>query len=306
MTTAQIGRTLERGMRLAQLGLVINAALAVAKLLAGILGHSYALVADAIESTSDVLASLIVWGGLRVATRSATEQYPFGFARAEQVAAAVVGVMLVGAGIGISIEAVREIRTPHHAPAAFTLVVLVLVILIKEVLSRYVGRAGGEMGSGAIIADAWHHRSDAITSTAAFIGISIALIKGPGWEAADDWAALVASGILLVNGIRIIRPAVGDLMDRAPSAALIERVTTIAQSVPDVQLVEKVMIRKAGVGFFVDLHVQAAPTMSLHDAHILSGKVKSAIRTAEPRVLGALIHMEPFEGERDQGVRKEG
>lgn len=296
MPTAQIGRTLERGMRLAQLGLVINAALAVAKLLAGILGHSYALVADAIESTSDVLASLIVWGGLRVATRSATEQYPFGFARAEQVAAAVVGVMLVGAGIGISIEAVREIRTPHHAPAPFTLVVLVLVIVIKEVLSRFVGRAGGEMGSGAIIADAWHHRSDAITSAAAFVGISIALIKGPGWEAADDWAALVASGILLVNGMRIIRPAVGDLMDRAPSAALIERVTTIAQSVPDVQLVEKVMIRKAGVGFFVDLHVQAAPTMSLHDAHILSGKVKSAIRAAEPRVLGALIHMEPYEG----------
>jgi len=298
MTTAQIGRTLERGMRLAQLGLVINAGLAVAKLLAGILGHSYALVADAIESTSDVLASLIVWGGLRVATRSATEQYPFGFARAEQVATAVVGVMLVGAGIGISIEAVREIRTPHHAPAPFTLVVLVLVILIKEVLSRYVGRAGGEMGSGAIIADAWHHRSDAITSAAAFVGISIALIKGPGWEAADDWAALVASGILLVNGMRIIQPAVGDLMDRAPSAALIERVMMIAQSVPDVQLVEKVMIRKAGVGFFVDLHVQAAPTMSLHDAHILSGKVKSAIRAAEPRVLGALIHMEPFEGGR--------
>lgn len=283
-------------MRLAQFGMVINAVLAIAKLLAGILGHSYALVADAIESTSDVLASLIVWGGLRMATRSATEEYPFGFARAEQVAAAVVGIMLIGAGIGISIEAVREIRTPHHAPAPFTLVVLVLVILIKEALFRYVGRAGGEIGSRAIAADAWHHRSDAITSAAAFIGISIALIKGPGWEQADDWAALAASAILLFNGLTIIRPAVGDLMDRAPSADLIGRVTTIAQSVPDVRLVEKVMIRKAGVGFFVDLHVQAAPEMSLQDAHILSGKVKSAIRAAEPRVLGALIHMEPYEG----------
>jgi cation diffusion facilitator family transporter len=296
MATTQIGQSLERGMRLAQFGMVINAVLAIAKLLAGILGHSYALVADAIESTSDVLASLIVWGGLRMATRSATEEYPFGFARAEQVAAAVVGIMLIGAGIGISIEAVREIRTPHHAPAPFTLVVLVLVILIKEALFRYVGRAGGEIGSRAIAADAWHHRSDAITSAAAFIGISIALIKGPGWEQADDWAALAASAILLFNGLTIIRPAVGDLMDRAPSADLIGRVTTIAQSVPDVRLVEKVMIRKAGVGFFVDLHVQAAPEMSLQDAHILSGKVKSAIRAAEPRVLGALIHMEPYEG----------
>jgi cation diffusion facilitator family transporter len=295
MATAHIGQTLERGMRIAQLGMVINALLAIAKLLAGIIGHSYALVADAIESTSDVLASLIVYGGLRLATRSATEEYPFGFARAEQVAAAVVGVMLIGAGIGISIEAVREIRTPHHAPAPFTLVVLVLVIAIKEVLFRYVRRASGELGSTSIAADAWHHRSDAITSAAAFVGISIALIKGPGWESADDYAALVASGILVINGLSIIRPAIADLMDRAPSADLIGRVTEIAQRVPDVLLVEKVMIRKAGVGFFVDLHVQAAPTMSLKDAHDLSGKVKSAIRSAEPRVLGALIHMEPFE-----------
>jgi cation diffusion facilitator family transporter len=298
MPTKSIGQTLERGMRIAQLGMVINALLAIAKLLAGILGHSYALVADAIESTSDVLASLIVYGGLRLATRSATDEYPFGFARAEQVAAAVVGVMLIGAGIGISIEAVREIRTPHHAPAPFTLVVLVLVIIIKEILFRWVRRQSGELESRAVAADAWHHRSDAITSAAAFVGISIALIKGPGWESADDYAALVASAILLINGVSIIRPAIGDLMDRAPSAELIERVTTIAERVPDVERVEKVMIRKAGVGFFVDMHVQASPTMSLHDAHVLSGKVKSAIRAAEPRVLGALIHMEPYENEK--------
>jgi cation diffusion facilitator family transporter len=296
MPTAHIGQTLDRGMRIAQLGMVINAVLAIAKLLAGILGHSYALVADAIESTSDVLASLIVYGGLRLATRTATEEYPFGFARAEQVAAAIVGVMLIGAGIGISIEAIREIRTPDHAPAPFTLVVLVLVIVIKEVLFRYVRRAGGQLGSSAIAADAWHHRSDAMTSAAAFVGISIALIKGPGWESADDYAALVASGILIVNGVSIIRPAIGDLMDRAPSADLIARVTSIAERVPEVKLVEKVMIRKAGVGFFVDLHVQAAPSMSLQEAHALSGKVKSAIRAEEPRVLGALIHMEPFDG----------
>jgi len=298
MPTAHIGQTLDRGMRIAQLGMVINALLAIAKLLAGILGHSFALVADAIESTSDVLASLIVYGGLRLATRSATEEYPFGFARAEQVAAAVVGVMLIGAGIGISIEAIREIRTPQHAPAPFTLVVLVLVIAIKEVLFRYVRRASGELDSRSIAADAWHHRSDAMTSAAAFVGISIALIKGPGWESADDYAALVASGILLINGVSIIRPAIGDLMDRSPSADLIGRVMAIAERVPDVKLVEKVMIRKAGVGYFVDLHVQASPSMSLQDAHILSGKVKSAIRSAEPRVLGALIHMEPFEDEK--------
>ncbi|HUF31491.1 MAG TPA: cation diffusion facilitator family transporter, partial [Gemmatimonadaceae bacterium] len=216
MSTASIGQTLERGMRIAQLGMLINAALAVTKLIAGVLGTSYALIADAVESGSDVLSSLIVWGGLRMATRTATNEYPFGFARAEQVAAAIVGLLLIGASIGISIAAIREIHTPHHAPAPFTLIVLVVVIVIKEVLYRYVGRAGGDLGSRALSADAWHHRSDAITSGAAFIGISIAVIKGPGWESAEDYAALVASVIILLNGIRIIRPAVGDLMDRAP------------------------------------------------------------------------------------------
>lgn len=284
-----------RGVRTAQLGLLVNTVLAGIKLVAGILGSSGALIADAIESIADIFSSIVVWGGLRIAAREADEEYPFGYGKAEPLAAAVVGLMLVAAAAGVAIEAVREIRTPHQTPAPFTLAVLVVVILIKEVLFRRVLAVSGEMASQAMRADAWHHRSDAITSTAAFIGIGIAIWKGPGWESADDWAALVAAVVIAANGLSILRPAVHDLMDRAPDAAMLLRIARAASSVEDVRAIEKLKVRRAGVGVYVDVHVQADPSLSLHDAHIVSGRVKGAIRGAAPEVLGVLVHMEPFE-----------
>jgi len=284
-----------RGIRSAQIGLLINTLLAIVKFVAGILGNAYALVADAVESAADIFSSLIVWGGLRIATRQADEDYPFGYGKAEPLAAVVVALLLMGAAGGIAVEAIREIRTPHHAPAPFTLVVLVAVILVKEILFRRVIRVGEEVASTAVKADAWHHRSDAITSAAAFIGISVALIGGPGWEAADDWAALAASGVIVVNAGLLLRPAIQDLMDRSPGGDLLDRISAAALATSDVQSIEKLMVRKAGFHYFVDLHVQAEPTLSLHEAHVLSGRVKTSIRRAVPEVGGVLIHMEPYE-----------
>lgn len=284
-------------LRLVQIGAIANVALALVKFLAGIAGHSYALIADGVESSADVLGSLVVWGGVRIAARGADDAYPFGYGKAEALAATVVGLMLAGAAAGIAIASIREIRAPHHAPAPFTLVVLVLVMLVKEILFRRMARHGAASGSTAATADAWHHRSDAITSASAFIGIAVALLGGPGWESADDWAALVAAAVILVNAVGVMRPAIHELMDRAPDESIHQAVAAAAREVPGVQFIEKLKVRKAGTGLWVDLHVQADPAMSLHDAHILSGCVKSAIRAREPRVMGVLIHMEPFEGE---------
>lgn len=285
-----------RSLRLVTTGAVLNVGLALIKLVAGFVGHSYALIADGVESTADVFSSLIVMGGLRIASRSADDSYPFGYGKAEALAAAIVGVMLVLAAIGIAIESVREIVTPHHAPAPFTLAVLVGVVLVKEVLFRRVQREAQETGSTAVSADAWHHRSDAITSAAAFIGISIALIGGAGWESADDWAALAAAAVIAFNAVAVLRPAVHELMDRAPDEQVLARVAAAACQVPGVLAIEKLKVRKVGVGFYVDIHVQAEATMSLHDAHILSGMVKTAICQQEQRVRGVLVHMEPYEG----------
>ena len=281
-------------MRLAQAGLLLNALLAVVKLLAGVLGNSYALIADAVESLFDVLGSVVVWSGLRIASRSPSESYPFGYGRAEPLAAATVALLLMGAALGISVEAVREIRTPHHAPAPFTLVVLVAVVVVKWLMARRVARVGASSGSTAVNADAMHHLGDAMTSVTAFVGISIALIKGPGWESADDWAALAAAVVILATGIRLLSTAVIELMDRTPGTDVVEPVARAARAVPSVRAIEKLAVRRAGTAVYVDIHVQADPDMSLHDAHELSGRVKGAIRAAVPAVRGVLVHMEPY------------
>lgn len=290
-----------RGVRSAQLGLVANAGLALIKVVAGVVGHSYALIADGIESSADILSSTIVWGGLRIAGREADRDYPFGYGKAESVAAATVSLMLLAAAAGIAVQAVREIVTPHHAPAPFTLAVLVGVVAVKELLFRRVHAVGASVGSDAVQADAWHHRSDAITSAAAFVGISVALIGGPGWESADDWAALVAATVIAWNGQRLLRGTVATLMDRAPGPETVRQIEQVASAVPDVRAIEKTIVRRAGMSYFVDLHVQADPGLPLRDAHVLGGKVKRAIMERIPAVRGVLVHMEPYEAARSPG-----
>ncbi len=287
--------SVDQGVRSAQLSVLVNAALAAIKLVAGVVGNAYALVADAVESTSDIFSSLIVLGGLRLASREPNDEFPFGYGRAETLSAAVVALMLLGTAIGIAVEAIREILTPHHAPAPWTLGVLVAVIVVKWFVSRRVKAAGDEIGSRAVQADAWHHMSDAITSAAAFIGISVALVMGEGWEPADDWAALVASGVIFTNGTLMLKGAIFDLMDRSPDAAMIDRVREVASQVDGVRAIEKLAVRRAGMHFFVDIHVQALGDLPLRESHSLGGRVKSAIRGAVKGIGGVLVHMEPFQ-----------
>ncbi|MDX2115193.1 MAG: cation diffusion facilitator family transporter, partial [Planctomycetota bacterium] len=286
-------------LRLVRYGALVNVVLALVKLLAGVLGNSYALIADGVESTADVLGSLVVWGGVRIASRGADEAYPFGYGKAEALAASVVGLMLLAAAIGIGIESAREIVTPHHAPAPFTLVVLVLVVLVKEVLFRRVAAHGAKTGSTAASADAWHHRSDAITSAAAFIGVSVAiwgpgLFNAPNLVLADEAAAILASGIILFTAFRLIRPSLRELLD-ATTPALAEKVRSSAAKVEGVALVEKVHARKSGRGYLVDMHLHVAPDLSVRAAHALAGKVKAVVRENHPAVRHVLIHIEPDE-----------
>jgi cation diffusion facilitator family transporter len=285
----------DRAIRTTQIGMLVSAVLAGVKLTAGILGNTYALVADAVESTLDIFTALVVWGGLHIAAQPPDEDHPYGHGKAESLAGAVVALVLLGAAVGIAIEAVREIRTPHQMPAAWTLWVLVGVVLVKWVFSRRLGAVGADIGSTAVQADAWHHLSDAVTSAAAFVGIAIALWGGPGWESADDWAALVASGVIAYNGVQLLRPAVHDLMDRSPGDALLVPVERAARAVDGVLDVEKLAVRKAGLVYYVDIHVQADGATTLDAAHVLSGRVKTAIRARVPQVAGVLVHMEPHE-----------
>jgi cation diffusion facilitator family transporter len=281
------------GARTTIIGILVNALLAGIKFLAGILGNSYALVADAVESSTDVFSSLVVLSGLRIAQAPPDEDHPYGHGKAEPLAASVVSVALIVAAIGIAVNSVREIQVPHHAPAPFTLIVLVVVVITKETLFRYVFRTGQSLGSTVIKTDAWHHRSDALTSAAAFIGISIALIGGRGYEEADDWAALFASGVIAFNGIRLLRPALLEAMDTAPSKEIVAQILDSAKEVEGVVGLDKCLVRKMGFDYYVDLHVIVNSAMSVKEAHKIGHDVKDRLRSQYPHIKDVLVHIEP-------------
>ncbi|MDT8367777.1 MAG: cation diffusion facilitator family transporter [Longimicrobiales bacterium] len=290
-------RTID-AVRVAFVGFATNLILVAVKITAGVVGNSYALVADGVESTLDLFSSVIVWRGVRVAGRAPDPEHPFGYGKAEPLAAALVALLLLVAAVGISIQAVREILAPHDVPAPFTLGVLIGVVVTKEALHRYARHAGEALGSRAVQADAWHHRADVLTSLAAFVGISVAIAGGAAWAPADDFAALFASILIFVNGVRLLRPSLLDLMDRAPGPELETRIREVAREVPGVLAVEKLMARSVGVGYRAVLHVQADPEMPLREAHDLGGRVRSAVRARVDGVVDVVIHMEPFEDER--------
>lgn len=277
-------------------GLWLNGTLAAVKLVTGFAGHSFALIADGLESSADVFSSIVVYLGLRLSAKPADEDHPYGHGKAEPMAAAVVGLALVAAGLTIAIQSIREILTPHPMPEPYTLWVLGGVVLVKETMFRYGFGVGSEIESTAVKADAWHHRSDAITSGFAFVGIAIALWMGPGWETADDWAALAAAPIILFNAYHQLRPALHELSDAAPPAALERQVRSVAASVPGVRALEKCFVRKMGFDFFIDLHVEVDPDLPVREGHRIAHEVQDALLAANPRITQALIHIEPHGG----------
>lgn len=278
----------------ARFSMIANLVLAFAKGITGYLGNSFALIADAIESTTDVFSSLLVLLGLRISAKPADENHPYGHGKIEPlVTFVVVGFLLVSAAF-IVVESIRNIRTPHLSPEPFTLWILGAIILVKEVFFRLVNRVGKETKSTALQADAWHHRSDAITSLVAFLGISLALILGEGYENADDWAALVAAGFIAYNAYLIFRPALGEVMDEHLHEDLVEEIRKLAHEVPGIEDTEKCLVRKSGMLYFVDLHIEVSGDLSVRAGHDLAHLLKDKIREKLPEVADVLVHVEPM------------
>ncbi|MHC4673918.1 MAG: cation diffusion facilitator family transporter [Planctomycetota bacterium] len=280
-------------MRITLIAVVVNILLAAVKGIAGIVGNSYALIADAVESTMDIISSLVVWSGLRIASVPPDKEHPYGHGKAEPLAAIVVALALVGAGIGIAIQSIREIAHPSLAPAPFTLFILVGVIITKETLFRSVFKVGEDIDSTAVKTDAWHHRCDVLTSISVFIGISVALIGGEGYESADDWAALFISGIIALNGYRLIRPAVAEVMDAAPPADMEADIRQVASAVEGAIELHKCFIRKTGLHYYVDIHVKVDGSLPVRRGHEIAHQVKEALRASNPKISDVLVHVEP-------------
>ncbi|MFZ1518917.1 MAG: cation diffusion facilitator family transporter [Ignavibacteriaceae bacterium] len=294
----KVSNLANKGIRTTLIGILTSIILASIKAVAGIVGNSYALVADAIESTSDVFTSIIVLAGLKIAQKPADKTHPYGHGKAEPFAGIWVALALFIAAIVIIVQSIHEIITPHHSPAPFTLIVLVLVVLIKELLFRYIIKVGNSLDSIAVKNDAWHHRSDAMTSGAAFIGISIALIGGPGYEEADDYAALGASIIIIYNAYKLFKPALFEIMDTAPSPELINKIVATSLLVDGVQAIDKCFARKMGFQYYIDMHVIVDGKITVHKGHEISHKVKNELVESFQNISDVLIHIEPATEER--------
>lgn len=270
-----------------------NSILALLKWLAGFFGNSYALIADAIESTADIFASFLVLFGLKYAKRPADENHPYGHGKVEPlVTFIVVGFLIVSATI-IAYQSIQNINTPHELPESWTLYVLGAIIIWKEISYRIVLKKSKETNSSALKADAWHHRSDAITSVAAFAGISIALLLGKGYENADDFAALFASGFILYNCYKIFRPALGEIMDENVYPELVQQIRGIAETVSGVVATEKCYVRKVGMKFHIDLHAVVAGSLSVAEGHEIAHKLKDTLMEQLPEIGNVLVHIEP-------------
>ncbi len=270
-----------------------NTCLAIIKGVAGIFGNSYALIADAIESTTDIFASFLVLFGIKYSNKPADDNHPYGHGRAEPlITFLVVGFLITSATI-IAYESIKNIQTPHELPKKWTLIVLGMIILWKEYSFRVVMKRSKESNSSSLRADAWHHRSDAITSVAALIGIAIAIFLGKGYEAADDWAALFASGFIMYNCYKIFRPALGEIMDEHLYDDLIGEIRSVSFLVDGVIETEKCFIRKAGMKYHVDLHAVVDANITVKAGHDIAHLLKDTLRDKIPELGHVLIHIEP-------------
>ena len=279
--------------RTALFSVIGNLLLAGIKLVTGIFGNSFALVADAIESLTDTFTSLLVYLGLRYAMRPADENHPYGHGKAEPLITFLVVVFLIISAGVIIWQSIVNIQNPHETPKLYTLWILAGIIIIKEVAYRYVKKKGEQTSSTALKADAWHHRSDAITSMAAFAGILVAVIMGPGYEAADDWAALAAAGIIIYNAYLMFRPALSEVMDEHVYEEEVEDVRNAALEVPGIIATEKCFIRKHGMRYVIDLHAVVDGNLTVSEGHDIAHALKSHLMSKYPQIHDVLIHIEP-------------
>jgi cation diffusion facilitator family transporter len=285
--------SLQTGARLALIGLVVNVAFAIIKIVGGVYGNAYALIADGMESALDVAGSIVIWGGLRFAARPPDATHPYGHGKAEPLTTIFVAGIVLIAALGLAIESARTMFLPHSKPATFTLLILLAVVVVKETLFRYVIRFGRSVESMAIEADAWRHRADVLSSIAAFIGISIALIGGENWRSADNWAALLVCLVIASIGFRLLRPALYEILDTAPRGAIVDRVREAAAAVEGVIRIDKSFVRKMGLSFYVDLHVEVDGNISVREGHHIAHEVKRAIQESDRRIADVLVHIEP-------------
>jgi cation diffusion facilitator family transporter len=281
------------GQRVAIAGMVASGALAVIKILAGLLGHSTAVVADGFESAGDVIASGFVLLGLTLASKPADENHPYGHGRAETLTGLVIGLVLVAAGTLISYRALQGIDQIHPPPAAWVIWPLIVSAVVKGGLATLKFRYGKKLDSAALIADAWNDWTDIVSATTALLAVGLTLVDPQRFHAADHFGAFAVGLIVIFTGLRVSRDTAYQLMDTMPDESRINTIRSVAQSVPGVRGVEKCFARKTGLKYHVDLHLEVDPNITVRESHDIATQVRIHIKESLPWVADVLVHVEP-------------
>lgn len=292
----QIHEYSNKGVKVATFGIFLSATLVVIKVMAGILGHSSALIADGLESALDVITSLTILSSFKLMAKSPTERFPYGYGRIEPLATLAISIFILGSGLGVSALSIHQIMIPHQTPKAYTAIILFIVIITKEIVYKKMIRSSKELQSKAMESEAWHHRIDGLTSLAALFGVLVAIIMGKGYEAADDWAALLACLVIFYNGINLLKDAVREIMDVSPNPEMVQETRNLAMKVPGVMKIDRCRIRKAGIYYFVDIHIVVDGESTVREGHRISHEVKDKLM--QSNVADVLVHVEPDDPER--------
>ncbi len=280
-------------VRAAAAGLVINLALGAVKLVGGIVGQSFALVSDAVNSIGDSLGSVVVLFALRVAQKPPDPVHPYGHTRAEAVAGLSVAWIIAFSAVLVAWEAITHMFDRHSFPAAWTLWIAAVNVLLKEGLYRVNKSIGQRIGSQSIVANAWDHRSDALCSLAVLIGIAAVHWGGERYLWADEAAALVVVAAILWSAYQLLRNNAAELMDQQADDTMVDAIRRAALRVPGVRAVEKLRVRRSGMECFADIHVEVDPQTTVEHGHKIGHDVKSRLVKEFAAVRDVLVHLEP-------------
>lgn len=297
MASTGMDHVYREASRVAGVGLLVNGLLLVAKGVGGWLTGSVALLADAVNSLGDVASSLVVRSALSVAQRDADEDHPYGHTKAESIAGLTVALLVAFSAGALAVETVRSLELRGEVSSWQAGGLALLVACIKETLYHYTCWKADKLESTALKAAAWDHRSDALGSLA----IAVALWTSPlfgawGWVV-DPVAALIVCIVLIVTGLKVYSRTAAELMDQQADASMVAAIEAVARKNEEIADIEKLRVRKSGLEFFVEIHVQVEGHLTVAEGHRLGHWVKDAILVAFPRVRDVHVHVEPFAGE---------
>lgn len=280
-------------------GSIVNVILLIFKFVAGFLGHSAAMIADAVHSLSDFVTDIIVFVFVRISGKPEDESHDYGHGKFETLATVIIGAVLLFVGLGIFLNGVSGVieclnGNLPQAPGMLAFVAALLSVILKEAVYRYTIHVGKALDSQAVIANAWHHRSDAFSSIGTLVGIGGAIFLGENWRVLDPLAAVVVSIFIVKVAIQLVKPGIDELLEKSLPKEIEDKIISIILSFPEVDSPHHLRTRRIGNSYAIEVHVRIDGNVSLNEAHNITNSIEEILRSEFGKNTHVGIHMEPL------------